>query len=166
MNWGAIEAIGTWATALVALGGIFFVRRQLQQFEPTIWGDTHERLTTESFEILKVLASKPESYPYFYEGKKLETGSQQRVFILCAAEMLANYLEHVINQRPNMSAADWKVWNRFLTDTLKMGPVVCDLLRERKGWYSEELVQFCEQVERQLTSGSVGQNKSSPPYVV
>jgi hypothetical protein len=72
LDWSAVEAVGTWATALVAVGGIIFVRRQLQQVERTIRGDTHERLTTESFEVLKFLASEPKSYPYFYEGKNLE----------------------------------------------------------------------------------------------
>ena len=102
-NWVAVEACGTWATALVALGGIFFVRKQLKQVERTIRGDVHERLTTESIEILKFLATNPESYSYFYEGKPLTNDDPNRVFVLYAAEITANYMEHVINQKGNHS---------------------------------------------------------------
>jgi hypothetical protein len=158
MNWGALEAVGTWATACVALGGIFFVRQQLRQVERTIRGDTHERLTTESFEVLKFLAIQPDSYPYFYEGKKLEENYTHRVFILYAAEMLANYLEHVILQKPNMKAADWAVWKRFLCDSLKLAPTVRQqLLGPRKLWYTAELVLLAEGIERQISTEATSQ---------
>ena len=149
LDWSAVEAVGTWATALVAVGGIIFVRRQLQQVERTIRGETHERLTTESFEVLKFLASEPKSYPYFYEGKNLEEGCEIRVFVMYAAELLANYMEHVVAQRANMSDADWKIWNRFLHETLSLAPVVRGFLRSRRGWYSAELVSMSDKVEQQ-----------------
>ena len=127
-----------------------FVRRQLQQVERTIRGDTHERLTAESFEVLKFMASNPQSYPYFYEGKHLAERSEDRIFVLYATELLANYMEHVIHQRPNMSTEDWKVWDRFINDTLTLAPVVRSFLRQRKEWYSAELVAIYERIERQL----------------
>jgi hypothetical protein len=151
IDWSAVEAVGTWATALIAVGGIVFVRRQLQQVERTIRGDTHERLTTESFEVLKFLASEPKSYPHFYEGKSLEESCEIRVFIRYAAELLANYMEHVIAQRPNMSSADWKVWERFLSETLSLAPVVRGFLRSRKGWYSAELVSMSDKIDAEKT---------------
>jgi hypothetical protein len=58
-------------TMLVALGGIFFVLRQIKQVERTIRGTTHERLTAESFDLLRFLASAPHTYSYFYEEKPL-----------------------------------------------------------------------------------------------
>ena len=97
MNWAAVEALGTWATAFIAGGGLFFVRRQLKQVERTIRGAVHERLTAESIDILKFLATNPESYAYFYEGQSLTTDDPKRVFVLYAAEMTANYVEYVIN---------------------------------------------------------------------
>ena len=142
LNWTAIEAIGVWATALIALGGIFFVRRQLRQVERTIRGNTNERLTTESFEIIKFLASRPESYPYFYLGRELGEDDENRDFVLYAAEMITNYLEHVVAQKEDMSARDWKTWEHFVIEQLQMSPVIREHLRDNKDWYSPELMQL------------------------
>jgi hypothetical protein len=78
MIWAAVEACGTCVTALTALVGIIFVTRQLKQVERTIRGDVSERLTAGSIEILKLLAAKPESYPYFYNEKPLTQDDQNR----------------------------------------------------------------------------------------
>jgi hypothetical protein len=145
MNWTAVEAIGVWATAAIALGGAIFVWRQLQQVERTIRGDTHERLTTESFEVLKFLASDPESYPYFYERKTPNEDDPHRHFILYAAEMITNYLEHVVSQKDDMSAADWRVWERVIIDTFQKSPAVRDHLRSLQDWYSAELLRLSTQ---------------------
>jgi hypothetical protein len=59
VNWTSVEALATCATALIALGGVFFVTRQLKQVERTIRGDVSERLTSQSIDILKLLADKP-----------------------------------------------------------------------------------------------------------
>jgi hypothetical protein len=48
-----------------------------------------------------------------------------------------------------MSDADWKIWNRFLHDTLSLAPVVRGFLRSRRGWYSAELVSMSDKVEQQ-----------------
>jgi hypothetical protein len=152
MNWAAVEACGTWATAVVALGGIFFVREQLKQVERTIRGDVHERLTAESIEILKFLATHPESYAYFYEKKSLKTDDPDRAFVLYAAEILANYMENVITQRENMSERDRKVWDHFVVDTSKLAPVVRTVLLEHREWYSPELVKIAEDIQKRAAS--------------
>jgi len=152
MNWAAVEALGTWATAIVAGGGLLFVRLQLKQVERTIRGDVHERLTTESIEILKFLATNPESYSYFYEGKLLTKDDPNRVFVLYAAEITANYMEHVINQKGNMSEQDRKVWDHFVVDTCKLAPIVRTFLLERKEWYSPELIGIVEDVQKRAAS--------------
>jgi hypothetical protein len=146
VNWTAVEALATCATAIIAAGGIFFVLQQLKQVERTIRGDAHERLTTGSIEILKLLAGNPESYAYFYEGKPLTHDDPNRVFVLYVAEIFANYMENVINQKENMGKRDGAVWNRFVVDTCKMAPVVRTFLIERKEWYSPELVGIAEGV--------------------
>jgi hypothetical protein len=145
MNWTAVEAIGVWTTAAIALGGAIFVWRQLQQVERTIRGDTHERLTTESFEVLKFLASNPESYPYFYEGKTSNEEGTHHHFVLYAAEMITNYLEHVVSQKDDMSAADWKAWEHVIIDTFQKSPAVIDHIKRLKDWYSVELLRLATQ---------------------
>lgn len=146
--WTAVDALGTWATALIAFGGILFVNKQLTQVERTIRGDVHERLTAGSIEILKLLAEHTESYPYFYEGKSLTSDDSNRVFVLYAAEIFANYMENVLNQADNMTNEDQLVWRRFIIDTLKMAPAVRDFLLERRHWYSPKLIRLVEDIKK------------------
>lgn len=78
MRWDIVEALGTWATAAAAIIGFVFIQRQISPAERTISGTTHERLTAESFEILKFLASVPDTYAYFYQGKELDAEAEHR----------------------------------------------------------------------------------------
>ena len=144
-NWAEIvEAIAAAGTMLVAIGGIFFVLRQIKQVERTIRGTTHERLTAESFELLRFLASVPDTYAYFYEGKPLGADDENREFILYATEALVNYMDHVIAEKPNMNAKDWIVWKRFVEDTCRRAPVVRAHLNQNGAWYSPELTAILD----------------------
>jgi hypothetical protein len=96
---------------------------------------------------LKLLATHPESYAYFYEGKSLKNDDPNRAFVMYAAEVLANYMENVINQKENMSEQDRKVWDHFVIDTCKLAPVVCAVVLGRKRWYSPDLVRIMEDVQ-------------------
>jgi hypothetical protein len=117
MSWAAVEALATCGTAIAAILGVFFVTQQLKQVERTIRGNVQERLAAESFDILQFLASHPESYPYFYEGKQLDDATPNRIFILYAAEIIANYTEYVVRQSENMRPDEWRIWERFVINT-------------------------------------------------
>lgn len=146
VRWPEIlEALGTWATALAAVIGFIFIQRQISQAERTIRGTTHERLTAESFEVLRFLASVPRTYAYFYEGKELDGDEEHRESILYATEALANYAEHVIAEKPNMTEADWKVWRRFLDDTFRRAPIVRNHVERHSDWYAPELLEIANQ---------------------
>lgn len=152
-NWAEIiEAFGTWATAVSAVVGFVFVQRQIGQAERTIRGTTHERLTAESFEVLRFLASVPRTYQYFYQGKDLDVDEENREFILYATEALANYVEHVVAEKPNMAEADWKIWQRFLRDTFERAPVVRKHLERHSNWYSPELLEIVRAASNRQTT--------------
>ncbi len=154
-NWAEIvEAIAAAGTMAVAFGGIFFVLRQIKQVERTIRGTTHERLTAESFELLRFLASAPHTYAYFYEGKPLGPDDEHREFILYATEAIVNYLDHVIAQKPNMNAEDWKVWKQFIEDTCRRAPVVRAHLEKHGAWYGPELITMLARASGKDEQGS------------
>jgi hypothetical protein len=145
-NWAeAVQAITAIATLFIAVGGIFLVLRQLRQVERTIQGTTHERLTAESFEVLQFLASIPNSYPYFYNGKPLDKTDENFETLRYATEFLTNYLEHVVLQRGNMKDEDWPFWRDFVIDTLHSSPAVLDYLRTYWRWYADDLIQLARE---------------------
>jgi hypothetical protein len=69
-NWAEnIQAYASVATAVIALGGAWFVLRQIKQVDRGIRSNTNERLMTESLDILRFLAEHPGNYEYFYNGQ-------------------------------------------------------------------------------------------------
>jgi hypothetical protein len=63
-----------------------------------------------AFEIIKYLADDPLLYEYFFENKRLSGGSPERPKVLCCAEMMANFLEHIVLQRPSPPSASKEAW--------------------------------------------------------
>ena len=64
-----------------------------------------ERLASQSIEILKYIADDPLLYEYFYENKPLLDERPERAKVLCCAEIVANFLEHIVLQRPRACRA-------------------------------------------------------------
>jgi hypothetical protein len=75
-----------------------------------------ERLAAESFDILQFLASHPESY-LFLRRKQLDETTPNRIFIVYAAEVIANYIERVMGQSENMRPGEWHMgtfWHQYM----------------------------------------------------
>src|ERR1700730_11892692 len=64
-----------------------------------------ERLASQSIEILKYIADDPLLYEYFYKNKPLLDERPERAKVLCCAEIVANFLEHIVLQRPRACRA-------------------------------------------------------------
>jgi hypothetical protein len=138
------SALSSLVVAVVAIIGAVYVPRQFKQVERSIRGSTYERLTNESFEVIKFLASRPNSYPYFYEHKEIDHDNPDLEFILYAAEVVSNFLEHVMLEKKNMTGLDWKVWEKTVLDSCDRSPALRDHLRKYRDWYIPELGQIAE----------------------
>jgi hypothetical protein len=136
------SAVSSLLVAVVAIIGAFYVPRQFKQVERSIRGSTYERLTNESFEVIKFLASRPNSHPYFYEGKEFDRGSPDSEFVLYAAEVVSNFLEHVVLEKTNMTGLDWTVWEKTVIDSYGNSPVVRERLKKYEKWYIPELIEI------------------------
>src|SRR5271163_1397506 len=123
-NWAEIvQALAAVVTAVIALAGIAFVVLQLRQVDRSVRSATQERLTSESFEIITFLASIPGSYAYFYEGKSIPSGEPNEERLRYAAEMILNFMEHLVLQKDNLRD-DWPVWKDFILYTFHSAPSV------------------------------------------
>jgi hypothetical protein len=144
-NWAEIvQAIASLTTMIVATGGICFVSRQIKQVERSIRSNTNERLTSESLEILRFLAEHPDTYDYFYSGKE-PTGEVDNT-LKYAAEMIINYMEHVVLQKETLPENVQKSWDVFVQDTYARSPLVREHLRRFKDWYQPSLLKLIENV--------------------
>jgi hypothetical protein len=135
----AVAAVGS---LLVTAIGLIALYIQIKKLRDAIWGDTNGRLCEQSFELLKFLAEKPETYDYFYVGKPLEDDHPNKVFILYACEAMANFLEHVVLQRGNLPKHQWVAWSRYIRSTYEASPAIREFIEINRDWYSDDLIKL------------------------
>jgi hypothetical protein len=142
-----VEQIQAWAsvaTAAFALLGLGLVVWQVWQARITIQGNSNARLMGESLNILRFLADHPENYEYFYNGEA--PPEAQSATLKCVAEMFANYMEHVAQQRETMPKSEQDYWAKFVRETYARSPVIQKHLREFKDWCDPRLHRLVEGV--------------------
>jgi hypothetical protein len=145
-NWAEnIQAYASVATAVIALGGAWFVLRQIKQVDRGIRSNTNERLMTESLDILRFLAEHPGNYEYFYNGQ--EPPKEIDEVLKYATEMIANYMEHVVLQNETLPGDVQESWKTFVRDSYARSPVVREHLRKFADWYDPRLLKLVGEVQ-------------------
>ncbi len=129
------------------LGGVFALKatkRQVEVMSEQIREDVHERLYSQSLEILKFFAENPEVRPYFYDNKNLAAaGSEmERLKVLSTAEMVAGFMELVALQLKQQPAEIQPRWKAYIADTYNSSSVIRDHLGECEAWYAEDLLRL------------------------
>jgi hypothetical protein len=81
-------------------------------------------------------------------GKALEDDAPERIFILYAAEAIANFMEHLALQQRSMSRQQWTVWDRFIRSSYENSRVLQDILDEHRDWYADELLAIVDRCPR------------------
>jgi hypothetical protein len=129
------------------LGGVFALKatkRQVEVMLAQIREDVHERLYSQSLEIMKFFAEHPEVYPYFYDNKPLaKAGSEmERLRVLSTAEMVSGFMELVALQIEQQPAEIKPRWKAYLADTYNSSSVVREHLVCCEAWYAEDLLRL------------------------
>ena len=104
----------------------------------------HERLYSQSLEIMKFFAENPEMRPYFYDNKNLSAAGNEmeKLKVLSTAEMVSGFMELValeIKQQPLEIQPRWKA---YVADTYNSSGVIRDHLAECQAWYAEDLLRL------------------------
>jgi hypothetical protein len=103
-----------------------------------------ERLASQSFEILRDIAVDPQLYEYFYENKPLVDETSNRVKVLCFAEIMANFLEHIFLQKPSLPVSSQEAWMCYIHDHYLTSHVVREFMAEHRRWYAAAFMQFID----------------------
>jgi len=135
-------------TLVVTVGGLYGALIQIRKIREAAWSNMHSKLCDQSFELLKFLSEYPSAYDYFYHRRQLQVNDPERVMVLCIAEALANFLEHLLLQKDQLPPEQWAVWRRFIYSTFDVSTVVCQFITEHQDWYSPDLVAIASECER------------------
>jgi hypothetical protein len=138
-----LQGIGAIGSVLIAVIGFGILIYQIKQLERAIRGDTQSGLYTQSFEILRFLADNPEIRPYLYEGKVLKMDDASYNLVMSATEIVADFFEHVVLQKPNLPANVWEKWAIQIVNTYSNSPTLQQHYASNKAAYCEDLLTLC-----------------------
>jgi hypothetical protein len=126
----------------------YSIWRTLKEMSLANQASISERLASQSFEILRYIADDPQLYEYFYKNKELVDKGPTGTKVLCWAEIMANFLEHIFLQRPSLPDASQEAWMRYVQDHYAASRVVRDFVTEHRRWYAHAFMNFIETVPR------------------
>ena len=124
----------------------YSIWRTLKEMSLANQASVSERLASQSIEILKCIADDPQLYEYFYENKPLVVETPLRTKVLCCAEIMANFLEHIFLQRPSLPVASQEAWMRYVRDHYSASHVVTEFVAEHRHWYADAFLDFIDTV--------------------
>ena len=133
---------------VILLGSIsaYSIWRTLKEMSLANQASVSERLASQSIEILKYIADDPQLYEYFYKNKPLVVETPTRTKVLCCAEIMANFLEHIFLQRPSLPSASQGAWMRYVRDHYSASRVVREFVTEQRHWYADAFLNFIDTV--------------------
>jgi hypothetical protein len=146
-QWTIQERANT-VTAITAIVGAAFVVFQIIQIKRNPRNSTHERITNESFQILKFLSDAQGTYEYFYSSKEPPKELDEK--LKYATEMVSNYLEHVLLQKKYLPRAVRGNWHSYVKEICKTAPIVREHVERYKTQYSKTLRRVIDKVEKEI----------------
>ena len=147
MTSNSLVIVGLELQGIVILLGstsAYSIWRTLKEMSLANQASVSERLASQSIEILKYIADDPQLYEYFYENKPLVVETPTRTKVLCCAEIMANFLEHIFLQRPSIPVASQEAWMRYVRDHYSTSHVVREFVNEHRHWYADAFLNFVD----------------------
>jgi hypothetical protein len=134
----------------VLLGGVsaYCIWRPLTALALAGQANANERLASQSIEISKYIADDPLLYEYFYENKPPLDERPERAKVLCCAEIVANFLEHIVLQRPSLPRTSREAWMLYVRDHYNGSSVVREFVTHHRDWYADVFVKFVDAGQR------------------
>ena len=147
MTSNSLVIVGLELQGIVILLGstsAYSIWRTLKEMSLANQASVSERLASQSIEILKYIADDPRLYEYFYKNKPLVGETPTRTKVLCCAEIMANFLEHIFLQRPSIPVASQEAWMRYVRDHYSASHVVREFVTEHRHWYADAFLNFLD----------------------
>ena len=132
------------APILLGCVSAYSMWRTLKEMSLANQASISERLASQSIEILKYIADDPQLYEYFYKNKPLVVETPTCTKVLCCAEIMANFLEHIFLQRPSLPVASQEAWMRYVRDHYSASHVVREFVTEHRHWYADAFLNFLD----------------------
>jgi hypothetical protein len=124
----------------------YSIWRTLKEMSLANQASVSERLASQSVEILRYKSDDPQLYEYFYKNKPLVDETPTRTKVLCCAEIMANFLEHISLKRASLPVASPNTCMRYVQDHYSASRVVREFVTEHRHWYADAFLNFIDAV--------------------
>jgi hypothetical protein len=146
-----LTAAVSWAaliSALVALVGIWVLRRQFQQAERSLLGSTSQFCYEAMSTLLQQLVTYPQLRPYLYDNQPVPSSEADAVLrqqVLAIAAQYADFFDALVLQQAlgNIQSDEYNdVWRRFIRHMLTTSDAIRDYCVGHPNWYTPALVDM------------------------
>jgi hypothetical protein len=144
-NWtDKVQAIGSVLTFFVTLFGFIFVYIQINQAKHALNGSTHTAIYAQMQSINQLFIEKPNLRKFFYDGYDFpkEATEKDKESVLPVADMLADFFEHVTQQKDNLPENVWPAWGKYMRYVYDNSPVMRRHFEKNADWYDPEYINF------------------------
>lgn len=136
------SAIGQIASALISLGGFYFVWTQIKQTNKNLRQSNHTAIYSINTEIYKFFAEHSDLRPYFHEGKPLQKDDVNRNKIFSLSELLADFFEYILVEKDSLAQEISEPWKNYIRKIYIKSSAFREFIHTNKDQYSGELMDF------------------------
>jgi len=124
------------SASILALGGLFFVWKQVRLQQDNSRVEVITGLTTLITEVDRVFIEHPETWKYFNNGAqpppKSETEGER---VRAIAMTMANVLDHIVEHVERLKSETQESWQRYIAEAYETSPVFQEVLTEHDSWW-------------------------------
>jgi len=136
-----VYVVLTFAHVIVTLVGFLLLRRQIRQVDLSTRGETYGELYSQQHAITTFFLENLRLRPYFYDNQEIRADAEY-LQIMAVAEMVADFLEHIYLQLPNLPADVRDGWATYMRRIYCNSPALRSHLEANGSWYSDELIEM------------------------
>jgi len=136
------QSIAAIVTALVTAVGFAFLYSQVAQAKRTLNSMTHAAIYSQEQSINELFVAHPEYRDYFYGSRECPPDDPARSALLSITDMIADFFEHIVQQRAHLPAGIWPAWVGYMRAIYATSPLLRSQLSKNRDWYDGELLDL------------------------
>ncbi|MFF4249026.1 hypothetical protein ACFYY2_31835 [Streptomyces sp. NPDC001822] len=154
MQWtDQIEALAAAVGSTAALVGLAAVIMQLRHLAEGLRSSARGATYGIGVQIKLILIEHPHLRPFFFDNTPTPPDHPDAGRIASLAELYCIYFQEIVEQSHNVSHVNRAAWESLVRSMYQSSPPIREQFERRLSWYSAELREAVEVLQRELASG-------------
>ncbi|GAA0657390.1 hypothetical protein GCM10009535_40510 [Streptomyces thermocarboxydovorans] len=154
MQWtDEVEAVATAVGSTAALIGLAALIVQLRHLAEGLRASARRATYDIGVQIKLILIEHPHLRPFFFDNMPVPPGHPDASRIASLAELYCIYFQEIAEQWHNVSPRNRAAWESLVRSMYRSSPPIREQFGRRLSWYSAELREFVELLQREPAPG-------------